>query len=303
MTRSRPLPFVLALGCAANATFGRRSGRCARARRSCARRARSSAQHAQLRARAEPGAREAPGSLADALAWRRHVEAVPAGRSTPTLRRFVLARLPLGLAAARWSISQSGSRAGSGTARQELRAVGRTRRTARPRGGEAREAREVCRASARCGALAARPADLDAAGRTTCPHGRRGASDAASVWPGARCAKWRRSKRRRAPGLRASIQVESGGDACRVVVGALEHPAVLHEVHTDQEGAAGPLFNGRRRPSTRWRPPGEVAIVEPGGRWRRAAARGERGSAGRAEVRTRAGPRGPGSQAARAPSQ
>jgi hypothetical protein len=53
---------------------------------------------AQLRARAAAGAREAPGSLADALAWRRHVEAVPDWPiDLPTLRRFMLyLAIPLG---------------------------------------------------------------------------------------------------------------------------------------------------------------------------------------------------------------
>jgi hypothetical protein len=53
---------------------------------------------AQLRARAEAGVREAPGALADALAWRHHVEAVPDWPiDLPTLRRFVLyLAIPLG---------------------------------------------------------------------------------------------------------------------------------------------------------------------------------------------------------------
>ena len=53
---------------------------------------------AQLRARAEAAVREAPGSLADALAWRQHVESVPNWPiDFPTLRRFVLyLAIPLG---------------------------------------------------------------------------------------------------------------------------------------------------------------------------------------------------------------
>jgi hypothetical protein len=53
---------------------------------------------AQLRARAAGGPREAPGSLADALAWRAHVASVPDWPlDVPTLRRFVLyLAIPLG---------------------------------------------------------------------------------------------------------------------------------------------------------------------------------------------------------------
>jgi hypothetical protein len=96
------LPFVLALGCAANLAFSAaalwlplRGAHEAIVREKSAELERSTA---QLRARAEAGAREAPGSLADALAWRRHVEAVPDWPlDLPTLRRFVLyLAIPLG---------------------------------------------------------------------------------------------------------------------------------------------------------------------------------------------------------------
>jgi len=96
------LPFVLALGCAANVAFSAaalwlplRGAHAAIVREKDAELARSTA---QLRARAEAGAREAPGSLADTLAWRRHVEAVPDWPiDLPTLRRFALyLAIPLG---------------------------------------------------------------------------------------------------------------------------------------------------------------------------------------------------------------
>ena len=96
------LPFVLALGCAANLAlsaaalwFPLRGAHEAIVRAKSAELERSTA---QLRARAEAGAREAPGALADALAWRRHVEAVPDWPiDLPTLRRFVLyLAIPLG---------------------------------------------------------------------------------------------------------------------------------------------------------------------------------------------------------------
>ncbi len=96
------LPFVLAVGCAANLALSAaalwlplRGAHEAIVREKNAELERSTA---QLRARAEAGAREAPGSLADALAWRRHVESVPDWPiDLPTLRRFALyLAIPLG---------------------------------------------------------------------------------------------------------------------------------------------------------------------------------------------------------------
>ena len=96
------LPFVLVLGCAANLALSAaalwlplRGAHQAIVREKSAELERSTA---QLRARAEAGAREAPGTLADALAWRRHVESVPDWPiDLPTLRRFVLyLAIPLG---------------------------------------------------------------------------------------------------------------------------------------------------------------------------------------------------------------
>ena len=96
------LPFVLAFGCTANVAlsaaalwFPLRGAHQAILREKNAELERSTA---QLRARADAGAREAPGTLADALAWRRHVEAVPDWPiDLPTLRRFMLyLAIPLG---------------------------------------------------------------------------------------------------------------------------------------------------------------------------------------------------------------
>ena len=96
------LPFVLAVGCVANLGLSAaalwlplRGAHQAILREKSAELERSTL---QLRARAEAGAREAPGALADALAWRHHVEAVPDWPiDLPTLRRFVLyLAIPLG---------------------------------------------------------------------------------------------------------------------------------------------------------------------------------------------------------------
>jgi hypothetical protein len=96
------LPFVLGAGSAANVVLSAaalwlslRGAHQAIVREKRAELARSTA---QLRARAEAGVREAPGALADALAWRQHVEGVPDWPiDLPTLRRFALyLAIPLG---------------------------------------------------------------------------------------------------------------------------------------------------------------------------------------------------------------
>ena len=96
------LPFVLAVGCTANLVLAAAAlwfplwgAHHAIVREKQAERARSTA---QLRARAEGGVREAPGSLADALAWHAYVESVPDWPiDLPTLRRFGLyLAIPLG---------------------------------------------------------------------------------------------------------------------------------------------------------------------------------------------------------------
>jgi hypothetical protein len=96
------LPFVLAVGVIGNLVVSAaalwlplRGVHEAIVREKRAELARSTA---QLRARAEGGVREAPGALADALAWRACVESVPDWPlDVPTLRRFVLyLAIPLG---------------------------------------------------------------------------------------------------------------------------------------------------------------------------------------------------------------
>lgn len=96
------LPFVLGAGSAVNLALSAaalwlplRGAHQAIVREKRAELARSTA---QLRARAEAGVREAPGALADALAWRHHVEGVPDWPiDLPTLRRFGLyLAIPLG---------------------------------------------------------------------------------------------------------------------------------------------------------------------------------------------------------------